>query len=81
MCTNSSQAYGGLEEILDKQHYDSAVLMGLSKAFDLFPHALILAKLSAYGLSANACDFLALSVVTFQTESRGSKFSKFVTAG
>ena len=55
--------------------------MGLSKAFDRFPHGLILAKLSAYGLSANACDFLALSVVAFQTESRGSKLSNLVTAG
>ena len=32
--------------------------MDLSKAFDCLPHDLILAKLSAYGLSANACDFL-----------------------
>ena len=35
-----------------------AVIMGFSKAFDCLPHYLILAKLSAYGLSANACDFL-----------------------
>ena len=43
---------------LDKQQYVGAVLMDLSKAFDCLPHDLILAKLSAYGLSANACDFL-----------------------
>ena len=43
---------------LDKQQYVGAVLMDLSKAFDCLPHDLILAKLSANGLSANACDFL-----------------------
>ena len=43
---------------LDKQQYVGAVLMVLSKAIDCLPHDLILAKLSAYGLSANACDFL-----------------------
>ena len=43
---------------LDKQQYVGAVLMDLSKAFDCLPQDLILAKLSAYGLSANACDFL-----------------------
>ena len=32
--------------------------MDLSKAFDCLPHDLILAKLSAFGLSVNACDFL-----------------------
>ena len=32
--------------------------MDLSKAFDCLPHDFILAKLSVYGLSAIACDFL-----------------------
>ena len=43
---------------LDKQQYVGAVLMNLSKAFDCLPHDLITAKLSAYGLSDDACDFL-----------------------
>ena len=33
--------------------------MDLSKAFDCLPHDLIIAKLGAYGLSADACDFLS----------------------
>ena len=43
---------------LNKQQYVGAVLMDISKAFDCLPHDFILAELSAYGLSANACDFL-----------------------
>ena len=43
---------------LDKQQYVGAVLMDLSSVFDCLLHDLILAKLNAYCLSANACDFL-----------------------
>ena len=43
---------------LDSQQYVGAVLMDLSKAFDCLPHDLIVAKLKAYGLSTNACEFL-----------------------
>ena len=39
---------------LDKQQYVGAVIMDLSKAFEL-----ILAKLSMYVLSANACYVLS----------------------
>ena len=46
------------EKDLDKQQYVGAVLMDLSKAFDCLPHDFIIAKLSAYGLSVDAYDFL-----------------------
>ena len=45
---------------LDKQQQVGAVLMDLFKAFDCLPLDLILAKLSAYGLSVNAYDFLSI---------------------
>ena len=44
---------------LDKQQYVGAVIMDLSKALDCLPHDLILAKLSMYVLSANACYVLS----------------------
>ena len=43
---------------LDSKKYTAAILMDLSKAFDCIPHDLILAKLNAYGLSANAITFI-----------------------
>ena len=36
----------------------AVVSMDLSKAFDTIPHALLLAKLSAYGLNSSACTLL-----------------------
>jgi hypothetical protein len=39
-------------EALDKNYYIASVLMELSKAFDCLPHAILLDKLSAYGVSA-----------------------------
>ena len=41
-------------ENLDKNFFIRAVLTDLSKAFDCMPHDLLIAKLSAYGLSSNS---------------------------
>ena len=39
----------------DRKELVAVVSMDLSKAFDTIPHALLLAKLSAYGFSGSAC--------------------------
>jgi hypothetical protein len=43
-------------EALDKNYYIASVLMDLSKAFDCLPHAILLDKLSAYGVSSKKSD-------------------------
>ena len=43
---------------LDKMENVGLVIMDLSKAFDCIPHSLLLAKLSSYGLSSNACNLI-----------------------
>ena len=47
------------KEAMEKSHYVAAVLMDLSKAFDCFPHDVLLCKLSAYGLSSGAVNLMA----------------------
>ena len=43
---------------LDNNEYIACIAMDLSKAFDCLPHGLLLAKLAAYGLSTNSCNYL-----------------------
>ena len=63
---------------LDKQQYIGAVLMDLSKALDCLSHDFILAKLSAYDFSANACDFLSSYL---SNRKQRVKVGHFVAAG
>lgn len=46
------------KKALDRHEFAAAILMDLSKAFDCLPHDLLLEKLKAYGLTANAVGLL-----------------------
>ncbi len=44
---------------LDNQNIVGTILMDLSKVFDCIPHGLLDAKMNAYGLSGDACEFMS----------------------
>ena len=44
---------------LDNGKYCGAIMMDLSKAFDVIPHGLLLAKLHAYGFKSNCLELIA----------------------
>ena len=53
------KALEDVKKSLDNGEHVGWVLMDLSKAFDALPHGLMIAKLRAYGVSENACAFIA----------------------
>ncbi len=44
---------------LDNHSFVGTILMDLSKAFDCIPHGLLVAKMNAYRLSGDACEFMS----------------------
>ncbi len=44
---------------LDNHNFVATILMDLSKAFDCIPHGLLGAKMNAYGLSGDACEYMS----------------------
>ncbi len=44
---------------LDENKYAGIVLMDISKTFNCVPYGLLIAKMHAYGLSTNACEFMS----------------------
>ncbi len=47
------------KKALDNNEFAGALLIDLSKAFDCMQHALLVAKMKAYGLSSDACKFIS----------------------
>ena len=61
--------------VLDKGCNIGAIFMYLSKAFDMLNHDLLLAKLNAYGFSANAIAYISYLSNRYQKPNINDKFS------
>lgn len=66
-------------ESLDKGLNVGVVAIDLSKAFDCMPQGLLLAKLSAYGFSASACDMMKSYIMRREQRVKiGETYSEWV---
>ena len=65
---------------LDKGNCVGTVAVDLSKAFDSMPHELLIAKLSAYGVSKHACNLIINYLCNRRQRTKGmGKCSEWVT--
>ena len=55
---------------LDKNYVVGAILMDLSKAFDCIPHALIIAKLAAYGCDPKSLEYILSYLINREQSTR-----------
>ena len=82
--TSLLRLFEDLKKSLDNKETVAVISMDLSKAFDAIPHALLLAKLKAYGLGVNASTLISSYLCgRFQRVKIGDAYSKWekVTKG
>ena len=63
----------------DKIFFVGAVLTDLSKAFDCIPHDLLIAKLSAYGLSSDSLCYIYYRKQCVQINNKQSEFDTIIS--
>ena len=69
-----------LKLALDKGETVGCILMDLSKAFDSIPHGLLIAKLYAYGMSAQSCNYILSYLMDRRQRVKiGSRRSEWLT--
>ncbi len=69
-----------MRHALDHSEMSAMILMDLSKAFDCLPHNLMVAKLTAYGMSPSAIKLLINYLRHYQQRVKiGSEFSEWMT--
>ena len=79
--TSFLRLFEDLKKSLDNKETVAVISMDLSKAFDVIPHALLLAKLKAYGLGVNASTLISSYLCgRFQRVKIGDAYSKWEKA-